>query len=142
MINKKIIGAAAVNEFSLTIRGDNMLNAKQRKCIDLLVTGRYTQVQIAMELKITPQTICNWKKDPEFSQELQACLKSCIQTLAPKAVKTLESLLNSESDNVRFSAARDILDRTGFKPGENISVTSNLEAEQSKLDKILAQLYE
>lgn len=119
-----------------------MLNAKQRKCIDLLVTGRYTQVQIARELKITPQTICNWKKDPDFSQELQACLKSCIQTLAPKAVKTLESLLNSESDNVRFSAARDILDRTGFKPGENISVTSNLEAEQSKLDKILAQLYE
>lgn len=142
MINKKIIGAAAVNEFSLTIRGDTMLNAKQRKCIDLLVTGRYTQAQIAKELKITPQTICNWKKDPEFSQELQACLKSCIQTLAPKAVKTLESLLNSESDNVRFSAARDILDRTGFKPGENISVTSNLEAEQSKLDKILAQLYE
>lgn len=142
MINKKIIGAAAVNEFSLTIRGDTMLNAKQRKCIDLLVTGRYTQAQIAKELKITPQTICNWKKDPEFSQELQACLKSCIQTLAPKAVKTLESLLNSESDNVRFSAARDILDRTGFKPGENISVTSNLEAEQSKLDKILTQLYE
>ena len=119
-----------------------MLSAKQKKCIDLLVTGRYTQAQIAKELKITPQTICNWKKDPDFSQELQACLKSCIQTLAPKAVKTLESLLNSESDNVRFSAARDILDRTGFKPGENISVTSNLEAEQSKLDKILAQLYE
>lgn len=142
MINKKIIGAAAVNEFSLTIRGDNMLSAKQRKCIEKLVTGRYTQAQIAKELKITPQTICNWKKDPDFSQELQACLKSCIQTLAPKAVKTLESLLNSESDNVRFSAARDILDRTGFKPGENISVTSNLEAEQSKLDKILAQLYE
>lgn len=117
-----------------------MLKPKQRKCIELLVCGQYTQAQIARELKITPQTICNWKKEAEFSQELNECTKRCIQTLAPKAVKTLESLLNSESDNVRFSAAKDILDRTGFKPSDNVNINGNIAAEKSKLDSIIAQL--
>ena len=52
----------------------------------------------------------------------------------------MENLLKSESDNVRFSAAKDILDRTGFKPSDNINVNGTIAAEQSKLDDILTQL--
>ena len=69
-------------------------------------------------------------------------MRVCVQTLAPKAVRTMENLLQSESDNVRFSAAKDILDRTGFKPSDNINVKNTIAAEQSKLDDILAQLTE
>lgn len=119
-----------------------MLKPKQKKCIEMLVCGSYTQVQIARELKISEQTICNWKKDKEFSSELEKQLRLCVQTLAPKAVRTMENLLKSESDNVRFSAAKDILDRTGFKPSDNINVKNTIAAEQSKLDDILAQLKE
>ena len=119
-----------------------MLKPKQKKCIEMLVCGSYTQVQIARELKISEQTICNWKKDEEFSSEFSKQLRICVQTLAPKAVKTMENLLKSESDNVRFSAAKDILDRTGFKPSDNINVKNTIAAEQSKLDDILAQLEE
>ena len=36
----------------------------------MLVCGSYTQAQIARELKISEQTICNWKKDEEFAAEL------------------------------------------------------------------------
>lgn len=117
-----------------------MLKPKQKKCIEMLVCGAYSQVQIARELKISEQTICNWKKDEEFAKELQEQMRICVQTLAPKAIKTMEALLNSDSDNVRFSAAKDILDRTGFKPSDNINVNSNIATEQSKLADILAQL--
>ena len=119
-----------------------MLKPKQKKCIEMLVCGSYTQAQIARELKISEQTICNWKKDEEFAAKLSKQLRVCVQTLAPKAVRTMENLLQSESDNVRFSAAKDILDRTGFKPSDNINVNGTIAAEQSKLDDILAQLNE
>lgn len=119
-----------------------MLKPKQKKCIEMLVCGQYTQAQIAKELKISEQTICNWKKNEEFAEELTEDMRICIQALAPKAIHTMEKLLNSDSDNVRFSAAKDILDRTGFKPSDNINVKNTIAAEQSKLDDILAQLEE
>ena len=103
-----------------------MLKPKQTKCIEMLTGGRYTQAQIAKELKISEQTICNWKKNNEFTTELNEKTRICIQTLAPKAVHTMERLLSSESDNVRFSAAKDILDRTGFKPQDRIELQGTI----------------
>ena len=108
----------------------------------MLVCGSYTQAQIARELKISEQTICNWKKDEEFSSECSKHLRISLKTLVPKAVKTMEDLLESESDNVRFSAAKDILDRTGFKPSDNINVNGTIVAEQSKLDDLIKQMSE
>ena len=99
-----------------------------------------TQQQIAKELKISEQTICNWKKDEEFATELKERTKACIQLLAPKAIRTMEKLLTSDSDNVRFSAAKDILDRTGFKPKEKIDLNGNIKEETSKLDDLVKQL--
>ena len=34
-----------------------------------------TQKQIAKELKVTEQTICNWKKDKEFKNEIEKNIK-------------------------------------------------------------------
>ena len=109
----------------------------------MLVCGSYKQAQIARELKISEQTICNWKnKDEEFAAELSKHLRISLKTLVPKAVKTIEDLLESESDNVRLSAAKDILDRTGFKPSDNINVNGTIVAEQSKLDDLIKQMSE
>ena len=117
-----------------------MLKPKQKKCIEMLICGQYTQAQIAKELKISEQTICNWKKNEEFAAELTEDMRICIQTLAPKAIRTMEKLLNSDSDNVRFSAAKDILDRTGFKPQDKLEVSRTLESEKSKLDDLITQI--
>lgn len=114
-----------------------MLKPKQKKCIEMLVCGAYSQAQIARELKISEQTICNWKKDSEFAKELQEQMRICVQTLAPKAIKTMESLLNSDSDNVRFSAAKDILDRTGFKPQEKIEISKSIDESIREMEDYL-----
>ena len=40
-----------------------MLRPKQEKCIRMLILGTMTQAEIARELKVTEQTVCNWKKN-------------------------------------------------------------------------------
>ena len=46
-----------------------MLTSKQRKCLELMVSGEFTQKEIAERVKVSEQTICNWKKDTVFMQE-------------------------------------------------------------------------
>lgn len=52
-----------------------MLSENQLKCINLIVTENKTQKQIAKEINVTEKTICEWKKDKEFKEEIQKQLK-------------------------------------------------------------------
>ncbi len=93
-----------------------MLNSKQRKCIELLAIGRNNQKEIAEELSVTEATICNWKKNDEFMAAYTETLKDNMKSVAAKAFHTEIKLLNARSEMVRLMAAKDILDRAGFKP--------------------------
>lgn len=92
------------------------MNAKQQKAIKLMFEGDMTQKQIAEELKVTEQTIINWRKKAEFKDELLELERDYLKGLAPKALKTMENLLKAKSELVRYNAASDILDRTSHKP--------------------------
>lgn len=104
-----------------------MLTAKQKKCIELLVSGCLTQKQIAAEIKVSEQTICNWKKQDEFNAEYDKMMRSCIQSFAAKAFKTHTDLLNARSEMVRFMVSKDILDRAGFKPVEKVEMEADMD---------------
>lgn len=97
-----------------------MLNVEQIKCVTLMVTENKTQRQIAKELNITEQTICNWKKQPEFREEIEKQIKNNFSLLAIEAQKGLSKLLKTKNTNVRMQAIKDVLDRAGFKPAEKI----------------------
>ena len=99
-----------------------MLNSKQEKCIELMVEGRNTQKKIAEKLEVTEATICNWKKTDEFMAEYNATFKSSMKDAAAKAFKTEVALLNAKAETVRLAAAKDILDRSGFKPDDSVNV--------------------
>lgn len=99
-----------------------MLSAKQRKCLELMALGTFSQKEIAQEIKITEQTLCNWKKDEEFMAELESKVRTSIQSLAAKALHTQTSLLNAKSEMVRYMVSKDILDRAGYAPDENVNV--------------------
>ena len=88
-----------------------MLSEKQMQCINLMVIENKTQKQIAKELKITEQTICNWKKDKELEN---------FGSLAVEAQKELKKLLKSNNEYIKMQAVKDILDRAGYKPTERI----------------------
>lgn len=97
-----------------------MLSEKQIQCVRLMITENKTQKQIAKELKITEQTICNWKKDKKFKDEIDKNIKENFGSLALDAQKELKKLLKSKNEYIRIQAVKDILDRAGYKPAERI----------------------
>ena len=119
-----------------------MLNEKQIQCINLMVIENKTQKQIANELKITEQTICNWKKDKEFKDEIDKNIKENFGSLALDAQKELKKLLKSKNEYIRIQAVKDILDRAGYKPVEKREIKDDTE-KTKKIDAIsdiLAQM--
>lgn len=99
---------------------NQLLSEKQMQCINLMVIENKTQKQIAKELKITEQTICNWKKDKEFKNEIEKNIKENFGSLAVEAQKELKKLLKSNNEYIKMQAVKDILDRAGYKPTERI----------------------
>lgn len=93
-----------------------MLTEKQIKCINLIITESKTQKQIAKEINITEKTICEWKKDKEFKEEIQKQMKENFGSLAIEAQQELKKLLKSKNENVKIQAIKDVLDRAGYKP--------------------------
>ena len=74
------------------------MNDKQIKCINLMINTNKTQKQIAKEIEVSEKTICEWKKQKEFKEEIDKNIKENFSSLAVK----------------------DILDRAGYKPTEKI----------------------
>lgn len=112
-----------------------MLSEKQMQCISLMVTENKTQKQIAKELKITEQTICNWKKDKEFKNEIEKNIKENFGSLALEAQKELKELLKSNNEYIKMQAVKDILDRAGYKPVEKREIKDDTE-KTKKIDAI------
>lgn len=110
-----------------------MLNEKQQKCIILLVTTNKTQKQIAKEIQISENTICEWKKDEEFKKELQNEMKNNFNSLAVDAQKELKKLLHSKNEYVKLQVVKDILDRAGYKAMDKIEHFGNLENPSTNL---------
>ena len=115
-----------------------MLKPRQKKCIEMLVSGAMTQADVAAALKVTEQTICNWKKNEEFAEELAAANRLVISSLVPAAVQRTKALLNAESEAVQLAAAKDILDRAGYKPQDNIKLNADITSE--KLADVFRQI--
>ncbi len=105
-----------------------MLNENQEKCINLMITTNKTQKQIASEINISEKTICEWKKQKEFKEEIQNSMRENFNLLAIEAQKELKKLLKSKNEYVKMHAIKDILDRSGFKPTDKIEHSGNIES--------------
>ena len=99
-----------------------MLSSKQKKCIELMSTGEFTQREIAQKINITEKTISTWKKKDEFIDELDNLVAKGIRSIAAKAFMTQRKLLDSKNEWIRFNVSKDILDRGGFKTDEKLKL--------------------
>lgn len=95
-----------------------MLTKKQNQAVILMVTSDLTQREIATEIKVSEVSLSNWKKKPEFIEALEKYQTKFLNSMTSEAMRTLKSLLMAENENVRLSAAKDILDRNGYKPAD------------------------
>lgn len=99
-----------------------MLSAKQERCIELLLTTDMTRKQIADSVGVNPATIYRWLGDEDFSTEYSTRLRKSLGEATAKAFRTMIELLDSGQDSIRYAAARDILDRAGYKPTDKLQV--------------------
>lgn len=105
------------------------LTPAHMRAVNYYLTGCYTYKQIGAILGVSAGTVKAWLVKPEIQyaiKELQArefyLTQANLFSLRNKAVDTMNDLLDSNMDNVRFQAAKDILDRGGLKATQNIKV--------------------
>jgi Bacterial regulatory proteins, luxR family. len=103
-----------------------MLTNKQKKCLEIMVLGAFTQKEISEQIDVAARTISVWKKNPEFVAELDRLIKLNIQSFAPKAFKKMTELMDSESPSVRYQATKDVLDRAGYKATDKVELSGAL----------------
>ena len=99
------------------------LNNKQLKCIELMVYSDKLKQEIAEELKVSPATISVWQKKEEFQNALRLEMNRGFSTMAVKARKKLDSLLDSNNQGIALAAAREVLNKAGYNEVQKIEQT-------------------
>lgn len=111
--------------------------SKQMKAIILMVTTEKKQKEIAKEIGVNEATISRWKKQEDFNKAKKDYERGYLSSLSAKALRTLAELLDSNTDYVRLAAAKDILDRTGYKPTESIEMIRPVEETAESLAQLI-----
>ena len=114
----------------------NELSLQQKQCIELMMTSRMTNAQLADRVGVSHTTISNWKNNvPVFMNEYDKAVRANIKSLAGDAFQTMRDLLTYPDPDVRFKAAKDILDRGGYKASEKLEITVKKKLEDFLLDE-------
>lgn len=115
---------------------------------ELLISG-CSLAESAERAGVAKSTLERWLRHDEdfkrlldtFSQGLMEEIKIELVVSARQALHTLQQLLHSDNDQIRLSAAKDILDRAGFKPTnkKEIDVTQTVNYFANMSDEELAK---
>ncbi|UXV43437.1 DNA-binding protein [Staphylococcus simulans] len=92
------------------------LTKKQREYIRIKNETDLSDKEIAIEINTPQPSISRWKTNDKFKAGLMAYQAHHLESSVPQALQTMISLLNAKSELVKFEAAKDILDRTGYNP--------------------------
>ena len=123
---------------------DKLTPAKMRM-ISMYLTGMYSQGHIAKVIGVSANTIRAWL----MSDEVQALIsimqekefnliESRLKSMRYKALDTMDDLLDSPIDQVRYNASKDILDRTGHKAMQSIKVDKTVTNIEQQLRNLSA----
>lgn len=89
------------------------LNEKAKKGA-YLASLDYKNVEIALELGVSNNTVTNWSKRQDWKDLVQENLKNQLKDLAKVAMKNLQEFLNSENPKIKYDATKMVLDKAGF----------------------------
>lgn len=106
------------------------LTKRHKEAIRLLIEGDMSKDEIAKSVKTSRQTLYNWLNDPDFEEEYDEQLKEIdrrtrrrISKMVDTALDRQEEILTrSRNDNAAAIVAKDVLDRAGYAPDENVNV--------------------
>ena len=126
---------------------------KSRFCM-LYLTGNYSIPKLAKALNKHESTLRKWLKLPEVKEvindlqrEQEEYNKNQLKALSAEALNVMHELMDSAMDGVRYQAAKDILDRSGYKPTQKtekkVEVYSIEQSMKDIIDKTIeAEYYE
>lgn len=104
----------------------------------LVCTGAFSKKEIVKLLNIDYPTYNRLIKNKEvvkymeqYSVEVRKVTENRLNLISPKALDVLEESLNSDDEKIRIDSAKDILNRTGFKPKEEKNINVNHSYEQT-----------
>jgi hypothetical protein len=141
-------------ETGITLADDNLfsglpsevlaeLTPAKNRMILLYITGQYKIPRIADIVGVSENTVRAWLMQPKVQQvikELQTrefeIIDSSLKALRMKAIGTMNELMDSPMDAVRFQASKDILDRTGHKAVNEIKVDKTVRNIEQQLKDI------
>lgn len=110
------------------------------RMILLYLTGQYTYKKIGQIIGVSGPTVSSWLMDSNVQtaiREIQrrefTVIEGSLKALQHKAVTTMCELMDSTMDNVRYQAAKDILDRGGHRPTQSIKVEKTVNTVEQQL---------
>lgn len=101
------------------------LSEKQQKYIEIKNETGQTDKTIAKKIGVDTTTISRWKRKEEYQLGLKGYQAYYLSEKTPQALLTITRLLNARSELVRFQAAKDILDRSGYNPVDKQEIETN-----------------
>ena len=121
-----------------------VLSPKLQRFVQLYMTGQYTNAKLAQLLEVTPQTISNWmrRKDvqsiiADMQETTHMMVGAQLRALSQKAANKLDSLIDSPIDGVALNAVKDVLDRAGHKPKQEIKVDKTIRTFEERLTNLI-----
>jgi hypothetical protein len=86
--------------------------------LHVLVTSACTQEAAAKAAGLSRAHFCKMLAKPHVQARFQALLRERLSGMAPRALGTVDELLDCESSYVRLQSAVAVLDRVGLRPIE------------------------
>lgn len=112
----------------------------QKETVALRLWEGKTYDEIIQEFGLSSRTIAAWKKEPEFDARLKELDEAAtaeatriLRRAVPRAARRLVDIMEfgTSQHGMRLAAAKDILDRSGLKPVQEIKQenTGHIEVE-------------
>lgn len=115
-----------------------------QKIMQLWCSGIYTKKEIANILNTTTTTVNKYLRDERVLEAIDHYQKvetqlvdQNIKSMRDKALKTINELMDSEDDKVRYQASKDVLDRTGHIATMKKEVTIQHKTFEEQLTEII-----
>ena len=102
---------------------DRKLSAQQRRVVEHIIETGATNTETAKALNLHRQTVQRILHLPQVEKELQRLVAKRLKQSAALGASTMIKLARgAKSEYVQMEAAKDLLDRTGYKPPDRQQV--------------------
>lgn len=120
------------------------LSPKAQRFVHLYMTGQYSIPKLAQLLDMHPNTLWKWLKRDDIQRVIQDMQTSThdvvsvqLGALTLKAVNKLSELIDSPIDGVAYQAVRDVLDRGGHKPKNEMKIEKTVTTYEQRLNNLI-----